>query len=123
LPEEEAFVGQVSNLPYSGQTGQVGNLPHSNRRRTPRERIQHAFNRHTASKCNELLGSTGQFWQHESYDHWVRDAAELERIISYIEANPVKAQLVASPEEFVFSSAYARKRLSLEVGVPLMHPS
>ena len=38
---------------------------------------------------------TGQFWQHESYDHWTRDLVELERIIRYIEENPVKAGLGA----------------------------
>jgi putative transposase len=47
----------------------------------------------TARYCNQLLGRTGQFWHHESYDHVVRDENELERICAYILENPVKANL------------------------------
>ncbi len=51
------------------------------------ERIIHGVNRHTALECNRIRGAEGAFWQHESYDHWVRDADELERIIDYMEGN------------------------------------
>jgi hypothetical protein len=52
-----------------------------------------------------MLGVCGQpFWQDESYDRWVRDAREFERIASYIEMNPVSAGLCASPEDFRWSS-------------------
>jgi REP-associated tyrosine transposase len=44
-------------------------------------------------------------WQDESYDHLVRDDEEFARIRRYIEWNPVKAGLVALPEEFPWSSA------------------
>lgn len=30
----------------------------------------------------------GRLWQHRSYDHIVRNAADLERVRRYIEANP-----------------------------------
>ncbi|MGI4874213.1 MAG: REP-associated tyrosine transposase [Janthinobacterium lividum] len=49
---------------------------------------------YTAYNANKLLQRTGQFWQRESYDHIVRDAAELERVIAYVLENPVKAGLV-----------------------------
>ena len=49
---------------------------------------------YTAAKANKLLNRTGQFWQRESYDHIVRDAEEMKRVISYVLANPVKAGLV-----------------------------
>jgi putative transposase len=49
----------------------------------------------TARYANQALGRSGAFWQHESYDHVVRDAAELERILCYILANPVNAGLVS----------------------------
>jgi hypothetical protein len=53
-----------------------------------------------------MLNLTGQrFWQEESYDRVVRDAAEFRRILRYIEFNPVKAGLVVTPEEFCWSSA------------------
>ena len=62
----------------------------------------------------------GTFWQHESYDHWIRDVGELERITLYVEANPVKAGLVSDPSEWLFSSAHDRKKYNLQFGEPLL---
>jgi type I restriction enzyme R subunit/putative DNA methylase len=60
----------------------------------------------TARSANQLLGRTGQpFWQDESYDHWVRNSKQFDRIIEYIEENPVSTGLVASPELWPWSSA------------------
>jgi hypothetical protein len=56
-------------------------------------------------KLFRALGRTGNpFWQGESYDCWVRDG-EFKRIANYIENNPVKAGLVARPEDYRWSSA------------------
>jgi REP-associated tyrosine transposase len=53
-----------------------------------------------------MLGRSGQrFWQDESFDHWVRDGHERNRIIRYIEWNPVKGALVVAPENWPWSSA------------------
>ena len=66
----------------------------------------------TARQANLILGRTGErFWQAESYDRWVRNEAEFDRISRYIEENPVKAGLVSSAEEYQWSSAYARTSL------------
>jgi type I restriction enzyme R subunit len=89
-------------------------------RRSPRERIQHSVNLHTATECNRLRGVRGPFWQRESYDHWVRDADELARIIEYLETNPAKAGMVEAPEDWPFSSAHDRKVGGLEFGTPLV---
>jgi REP element-mobilizing transposase RayT len=89
---------------------------------TPRQRIVHSVNRHTAAACNRLRGASGAFWQRESYDHWVRDVEELERIIRYVEANPVKAGLVQALEDWPFSSAHDRPLFGLEFGQPLVRP-
>jgi REP element-mobilizing transposase RayT len=63
----------------------------------------------TAREANRILGRTGEtFWQAESYDHWVRDNSESERIVTYIENNPIKAGLVERPEEYPWSSAGSR---------------
>jgi putative transposase len=60
----------------------------------------------TSRGANKLLGRTGgPFWQKESYDHWVRDQREFERIRTYIEHNPVKAGLVREPIAHPWSSA------------------
>jgi REP element-mobilizing transposase RayT len=72
----------------------------------PLWRITKAIKGYTARQANQLLGRTGRpFWQHESFDRWVRDCYELERIVRYVEANPVKAALVRSAEEWPWSSA------------------
>ncbi|MGC9970398.1 MAG: transposase [Bryobacteraceae bacterium] len=63
--------------------------------------------------ANLFLGRTGNpFWQDESFDHWVRDHWEFERICRYIENNPVSAGLVFAPEQWPNSSA---SRHGLEV--------
>src|ERR1035437_11196056 len=60
----------------------------------------------TARQANLLLGRTGEtVWQAESYDHWVRDESEWDRIANYIEDNPVKAGLVRCAEDYRWSSA------------------
>lgn len=58
-------------------------------------RIMHTIKSYTAHKANVMLVRKGAFWQGESYDHYVRDADELQRIVYYVLWNPVKAGLVA----------------------------
>ncbi len=65
--------------------------------------IMHSHKRYTAWKANNVLGRKGQFWQHESYDHVVRDVAELNRIRQYVLNNPVKVGLVDTWEEWPWS--------------------
>ena len=61
----------------------------------------------SARRANRLLERPGQrFWQDESFDRWVRDGHERNRIIRYIEANPVEPGLVAAPEDWRWSSAW-----------------
>ena len=47
----------------------------------------------TARQANMVLNRQGQFWQHESFDHVVRNDKELERIIEYVLYNPIRAGL------------------------------
>src|SRR5579863_4077249 len=69
------------------------------------DRLMKALKGSTARECNRLLGRTGEpFWQKESYDHWFRNDSEFARIRRYIKNNPVKAGLVASPDEYVWST-------------------
>ncbi|MGB8476761.1 MAG: transposase [Candidatus Acidiferrum sp.] len=59
-----------------------------------------------ARDINARLCRTGKpLWQDESFDHWIRNSAELERIRHYIEWNPVSARLVAKPADWKWSSA------------------
>jgi len=74
--------------------------------KVPPARLLGALKGCTAREANLVLGRTGQtFWQAESYDHWVRDEREFEKIVAYIESNPVKAGFVARPEDYAWSSA------------------
>ena len=60
----------------------------------------------TARPANLILGRTGEaFWQDESFDHCVRDEAELDRLVRYVEYNPVSAGLAANPRAWRWSSA------------------
>ena len=76
---------------------------------TPRvqiSKLMQSLKRLTAREGNRILGLTGRpFWQDESYDRVVRDDTEFRRITRYIAMNPVNAGIVATPEEFPWSSA------------------
>jgi putative transposase len=74
---------------------------------TPMPTITRWLKGSTARAANRLLGRTGYpFWQDESYDHYVRDQREFERIGNYIEFNPVSAGLAVSAELWRCSSAH-----------------
>jgi REP element-mobilizing transposase RayT len=73
--------------------------------RTEVSKVMQSLKRFTAKESNRILGRTGRpFWQDESYDRLVRNDLEFDRIVHYIEMNPVKAGLVDAPEEFLWSS-------------------
>lgn len=76
--------GHVVFAPFEESEGKYHSL----------SKIMHSLKLHTALEANKILGRDGAFWQHENYDHYVRDEGELERIIRYVIYNPVKAGLV-----------------------------
>lgn len=77
-------------------------------RLSPLADIMHSLKGYTAHKANAILSRQGPFWQHESYDHWMRDEEELERIVAYVHANPVEAGLADKPHRFDWCSAHDR---------------
>ena len=80
----------------------------------PPSRLMKSLKGYTAHEANRLLGRTGTpFWQRESYDHWVRDDQEWNRIAAYIENNPVKAGVVAKADDYLWSSANEKWRTRL----------
>jgi len=68
----------------------------------PLSKILHSLKGYTARKANLVLGRHGDFWQHESYDHVVRNSAELARIVEYVRMNPIRAGL---PTKWVYCRA------------------
>jgi len=89
------------------------------KQKTPREIISHSIQSYTATMCNRVRGKTGTYWQHETFDHWARDEAELLRRVDYIEMNPVIAGLAETPEEYRWSSARIGKQLGILRGEPI----
>ena len=74
----------------------------------PVSKLMQSLKRFTATEANRILQRTGSpFWQDESYDRLVRNGQEFERIVRYIELNPVISGLAPSPEQFPWSSAWA----------------
>lgn len=71
-------------------------------------RVLHGKKGHTGREANRILGLSGPFWQDESYDHWVRDDDERERIVAYIRLNPVKAGLAEQPINWLWGSCSDR---------------
>src|SRR5258706_485537 len=70
------------------------------------ERLMKSLKGASAREANRVLGRTGEpFWQKESYDHWVRNPSEFQKTRMYIEANPVKAGLWRSPQDYPWSCA------------------
>jgi REP element-mobilizing transposase RayT len=68
----------------------------------------------TARRANQILNRTCQpFWQQESWDHYLRRATQIDRITDYIECNPVSAGLVATPEDWRWSSVRQAKAPTL----------
>ncbi len=63
------------------------------------------FKRWTGHRAAEILGADGErFWQREWFDHWSRSDTEDDRIIRYIQNNPVAAGLVGDPANWPFGS-------------------
>jgi REP element-mobilizing transposase RayT len=70
--------------------------------------IAHSIKSYTAHEANKLLKRSGQFWQHEPFDRYIRNHKHFLNVIEYIEKNPVKAGLCAKREDWQFSSAFRK---------------
>ena len=66
----------------------------------PLARTLQRLKSHTARHLNRLRNASGRVWHRESYDHRVRNAAELDRIVAYVLNNPVKAGLAKTWPEW-----------------------
>jgi len=71
----------------------------------PLSQLLHSWKSYTAQAANRLLNRNGAFWQDEFWDRYIRDETHFNKAVRYIESNPVKAALIASADEWPFSSA------------------
>jgi type I restriction enzyme R subunit/putative DNA methylase len=70
-------------------------------------KVLHSWKSYTSSEVNKVLGRVGNsLWQTESYDHLIRDDADLARCCEYTTINPVSARLCERPEDWKWSSLY-----------------
>ncbi len=67
----------------------------------------------TSREIHKALGGSGRLWQRDFFDVLIRDEAHFERVLNYIEWNPVKAKLCTDPTKWPFGSGnpVARARL------------
>jgi REP element-mobilizing transposase RayT len=70
--------------------------------------IVQAWKSFSAKQANRLLSRAGPFWHKDYFDGFIRNEGHLERTISYVENNPVKAGLIGSAEQWQWSSARFR---------------
>ena len=71
--------------------------------------ILHSIKSYTAKEANKIIGATEKFWQHESFDRYIRNEKHYWAVIRYIENNPVKARLCSKASEWEFWSAFGRE--------------
>jgi REP element-mobilizing transposase RayT len=71
--------------------------------------IVHSWKSFTANEANKILGRTGDFWQREYHDRFIRDDDHYRNAMVYIENNPVKAGLAKSAEAWRYSSAWEHR--------------
>ena len=53
--------------------------------------IMHSLKRNTAKRANAELCRSGPFWEHETFDYYIRNRGEWKRLVRYVLENPVKA--------------------------------
>lgn len=68
------------------------------------ERVMQFIKGGFSFEAGKLFGIHSPIWQKSFVDRRVRDASECSRYVDYIHQNPVRAGLICSPGEFVFSS-------------------
>lgn len=59
----------------------------------------------SAHRANMIIGRTGRLWHREYHDRYIRNAEHFDKVIRYIDSNPVKANLCAVASDWLFGSA------------------
>ncbi len=73
------------------------------------DQVVHSWKSFTARRANQHLGRTGTFWMRDYFDRYIRDVDHFNRVVRYIEMNPVKAGLCERPAAWRWSSARRRE--------------
>jgi putative DNA methylase len=70
--------------------------------------VIHSWKSFISHKANQILRLRGEFWQREYLDRYVRNSEHYEKVVAYIEENPVKAGLAKVKTDWQWSSAKFR---------------
>jgi REP element-mobilizing transposase RayT len=75
-----------------------------------------SWKKFTARKICDLRRESGEvsggpIWHREYWDRYIRDQTHFDKTVEYIHMNPVKAGLVATAQDWRWSSAYLAKPL------------
>ena len=71
-------------------------------------RIMKTIKGRSARECNLILGRTGSFWEHESFDHVIR-SGKFDKTVRYVLNNPVKIGVVQHWQDYRWN--YCRREL------------
>lgn len=71
-------------------------------------KVVQSWKQATALRINSILAKNGPVFAPDYFDRYVRDLPQAERLIHYVEANPVKAGLCAQAQDWRWSSAHAK---------------
>jgi REP element-mobilizing transposase RayT len=71
-------------------------------------KIMHTLKGRSARECNLILNRSGSFWDHESFDHVIRNG-KFHQTIRYVLNNPVKVGVVRNWEDYPWN--YCREEL------------
>ena len=74
----------------------------------PMGKVVADWKEYTAREANKLLKRRGSFWAKDYWDTFMRDSAHELIARNYTEKNPVKALLVRSSKDWLWSSARFR---------------
>ena len=86
---------------------------------TPLAEILQSWKGYTARKANLILNRNGVFWAEDYFDRRIRDEEHCQRVIHYVESNPIRAKLVRAPEDWKWCSARYRSKEDMS----LTHPN
>ena len=72
----------------------------------------------TAREINRVTSRTGPLWYREYFDRYARNPEQVDRMIHYVEMNPVAAGLVGDIGDWPWSSASYPRRAGQAPGAP-----
>lgn len=70
------------------------------------EDILGSLKKYTARRINAIRKRTSRpFWQRECFDRIARNEKDLDGLVDYVHANPIRWELVPRPEDYPWSPA------------------